>query len=368
MPARTQQSLAEAKAKKSQNSQAVEMERLRLLEMQQDKRTTEKKKRDEERKKEEEIRKKAADEQRKEDGTAKSNLMNKMAAEASLVKVVSPAEGSKEQADSQDKIHRLLQLGGLENEKEDDIMTKNISSEDEDSENDEQRSPVKKKGRRKANFADVIEYEESNKHNEKPTKKTSSKSGDSTASKTKVVSKPLKPAIRKTPPHFHTHPRIIIEACIQITGDNPEGKFVHAIQELLRNGQIVDKHFAYAPIKPDGATPISDPSKIPINMTVLRAYFKISSQNGRNPFEQQKVWGKSKKSKDDKFKDPMVYFTMAVATNELPAEVMDRIRQEWGRMGRKMLRVKDLQSFESERIISIFNVRLCWCSGAKQAC
>ena len=58
----------------------------------------------------------------------------------------------------------------------------------------------------------------------------------------------------------------------------------------------------------------------------------------------------------EEFKNPIVYFTTAVATDEEPAEVMDRIRQEWGRLGGKMLKVKDLQSFDSETIISLFNI------------
>jgi hypothetical protein len=96
--------------------------------------------------------------------------------------------------------------------------------------------------------------------------------------------------------------------------------------------------------------------KIPLNMTVLGAYFKISSQGGRNPFERQKVWGKNKTKEGDEFKDPTVYFTMAVTTDEDPAEVMDRVRQEWGRIGGKMLRVKELQLFGSKTIISLFNI------------
>jgi hypothetical protein len=105
--------------------------------------------------------------------------------------------------------------------------------------------------------------------------------------KLKEADKALKPAIKKVPPHLHTHPRIIIEACIQIIGDNPERKFVEALQELLRNGQIVDTHFSFAPVKVKGGGLIAEPSKIPVNMTVLGAHFKISSQGERNPFERQ---------------------------------------------------------------------------------
>ncbi len=72
----------------------------------------------------------------------------------------------------------------------------------------------------------------------------------------------------------------------------------------------------------------------------------------------QKVWGKNKTKEGDEFKDPIVYFTMAVTTDKDAAEVMDRICQEWGRIGGKMLRVKGLQSLDSETIISLFNVSI----------
>ncbi len=57
------------------------------------------------------------------------------------------------------------------------------------------------------------------------------------------------------------------------------------LKELPKNGQFVDKMFAFCPIDPDGMDKkIHETSGIPTNMTMLGTNFKISS-NGRNPFE-----------------------------------------------------------------------------------
>jgi hypothetical protein len=70
--------------------------------------------------------------------------------------------------------------------------------------------------------------------------------------------------------------------------------FIVNLQELLKNGQFVDKMFAFCPIDLDGTDKkIHETSGIPTNMTMLGANFKISS-NGKNPFEKQKHWGKDK--------------------------------------------------------------------------
>ena len=237
-------SLAAAKAKKAQESQAVDVELLRQMEVQQAKRLQEKKKRDEERKKEEEIRKKAADEQRRADEEAMDKAIRATAEATATSKVVSPAEiFLKEQEAGRENINKLLQLGGLDYDKEEEEVMEVDSADGGEGEDVDLRSPVKKKGRRKATFAEKMENDVMTQL-EKPRK-----DGDL---KNKEVEKPLKPSIRKAPPHIHTHSHTIIEACIQIIGDNPERKFVEALQELLRNGQIVDKYFSFSPIKAEG--------------------------------------------------------------------------------------------------------------------
>jgi hypothetical protein len=62
---------------------------------------------------------------------------------------------------------------------------------------------------------------------------------------------------------------------------------------------------------------IGEQSGIPTNMTMLSAYFKISTNKGRNPFEKHKVWKNNKEVKGD-LKNPTIYFSMAFAANEEP--------------------------------------------------
>jgi hypothetical protein len=85
--------------------------------------------------------------------------------------------------------------------------------------------------------------------------------------------------------HVHNFPRTLVEAFIKLKGDSPMQEFVVGLQELLKNGQMVDKYFAFCPVKEaSGARHIYDPSSIPTNMTFLSGHFKLSSTRGRNPF------------------------------------------------------------------------------------
>ncbi len=156
--------------------------------------------------------------------------------------------------------------------------------------------------------------------------------------------------------HIHNFPRTLVEASIELKGESPVQEFIVSLQELLKNGQMVDKNFAFCPVKQDGGTKkIHDQSSIPNNMTLLSAHFKILSNKGRNPFEKQKVWKNDKEVKGD-LKNPIIYFSMAIATDEEPEDLVAWVSHEWHRRGGIILKVKDLQSFESKTILCLFNI------------
>ncbi len=103
---------------------------------------------------------------------------------------------------------------------------------------------------------------------------------------------PEKSTHTKLDKHVHKFPRIVVEASIKLLDTNPFQDFVVGLQSLLKNGQLVDPLFAFCLINTGGLEKkIHELSGIPINMTMLGAYFKISS-NGQNRFEKQKIWGK----------------------------------------------------------------------------
>jgi hypothetical protein len=221
------------------------------------KRSEEKKKRDAERKQEEDLRKIAKAEQRK--------LKASTIEEATVVSP--PSQMGEDRADPSINFHLMDMMQGSSEEG---------AAEDE---GDEQCSPVKSK-QKKITFAEA------------------------------TAAKPvLKPAIKSPKPaieaHKHTHPWTIVDTSIKLTGSTPVQDFIVHLQELLKNGQMVDKMFAFCPINPDGTDKkIHEISGIVTNMTMLGTHFKISS-NGKNPFEKQKQWGKAKKDKEE-FRDPII--------------------------------------------------------------
>jgi hypothetical protein len=331
------------RARLQKERQAAEKELQRQMEVEKEKRETEKKQRDEERKTEEEIRKKLEDDQLRETETKNreeaAKAKNREAAEASKVSPEDANRRNRTESNGNNSIDHLLQYGAdldLELSGDENSVIGTFQRDDD------LRSPPKKSARF-SKFVDVIS---------KP-KATTKKTFLSATTKT------TKSAI-KFPPHKHAHPRTIVESSIQLPADKAENCFIDALRELLRNGKIVDKHFAFAPVKKgDGNYLISEASAIPSNMTLLSKHFKISYQGSRNPFEKQKVWGKTKKDKDkDEFKEPTVYFSFAIATEEEPTEILEAINQEWFKQGGRYLRVKELQSFDSVTIITLFNVSI----------
>jgi hypothetical protein len=133
--------------------------------------------------------------------------------------------------------------------------------------------------------------------------------------------------------HVHNFPRILAEASIELKGESPMQEYIVSLQELLKNGQMVDKNVAFCPVKEGSRTKkIHDRSSIPTNMTLLSGHFKILSTKGRNPFEKQKVFKNNKEVKGD-LNNPIIYFSMAIATNKEPEDLLVRISHEWNQPG-----------------------------------
>ena len=146
MPTRQQNALASAKVKKTQEHQALEIERLKIAEEQRLKREKEKKTRDEARKQEEEARKQADDIANQEYSISTSSLTQMEVQGSNLV---SPTDGHKD--GSQSSLNLLLQQGGLDSEMDFELLSNDLlSSEDDgdDENNRGERSPAKKKGKK----------------------------------------------------------------------------------------------------------------------------------------------------------------------------------------------------------------------------
>jgi hypothetical protein len=189
-----------------------------------------------------------------------------------------------------------------------------------------------------------------------PQKNKQRNDGPSSKPSAAASAAPEKSAHTKLDKHIHKFSRVVVEGSIKLSDTNPFQEFVFGLQNLLKNGQLVDPFFAFCPINTGGLEKkIHESSGIPINMTMLGAHFKISS-NGRNPFEKQKVWGKGANKNKEEFWDPVFYFTFAFARDTAPEDLILRVVHEWHRIGGVRLQIKELQTFKSETILSLFNI------------
>jgi hypothetical protein len=162
--------------------------------------------------------------------------------------------------------------------------------------------------------------------------------------------------------HVHKHRRTILELAILLTSEKKFEEFTQALMALLTNAQMVDPKFVINPLSPDSkGKDITSKGEISPNMTKLGEHIKISG-NG-NAFNKRKVWDtagdgrKSRKSnKKDEFQDPTVYFSMIVSSDVNPKEIIDRTTHEWSRMNGVRLQIKELQSVDSETVVSFYKV------------
>ena len=156
--------------------------------------------------------------------------------------------------------------------------------------------------------------------------------------------------------YLHKFQRAVMEALIELKSNNPEQEFVANLQELLKNGQMVDGSFVFCSVKPNsGEKKIHDYTKIPTNMTLISGHFKISSVKKKKPFEKQKVWKNGKEVKGE-LRNPTIYLSVVIASDKEPEELIVRICHEWHCRGVNLLKIKELQSFKSKMIFCIFNV------------
>ena len=167
--------------------------------------------------------------------------------------------------------------------------------------------------------------------------------------------------------HKYDHPRTYVEAAITLTKEDKPKEFIAAIKSLLANGKILDPHFTLAPLKRDTTTKtpklITAEDDVPVNFTHLGQYAYTS---GNRIFEKKKDWKGDKSSKkvghrdnaakEDIFHDPIVYFTLAIATDIQPRNLINGIRTEWEANGGGKLQVKDLQSQESKVVLALYYV------------
>jgi hypothetical protein len=162
--------------------------------------------------------------------------------------------------------------------------------------------------------------------------KKKTKSTSSLRSDTRYTTNPfsLTPKI-----HAYAFAQTFLKAAITLKSEDKPKEFIAAIKLLLTNGKFQDTNFALAPLKHNTKTTkpklILMEVNIPLNFTHLGQYAFTS---GNRIFEKKKNWkgDNSKKLhqdqelRDDSLCNPIVYFTIAIATDIPPCTLISGMK------------------------------------------
>jgi hypothetical protein len=160
---------------------------------------------------------------------------------------------------------------------------------------------------------------------------------------------------------IYPFPCMVIELAMALKGGKPFDEFTQALMAFIFNVQMVDLKFVINSLNPDSKEKnISSKKEISPNMTKMGTHIKISG-NG-NVFNKKKVWEnqgndhKCRKNLKDEFCNPVVWFSMVVSSKVQPQEIIDQMTHEWACLNSTQLQIKDLQSTESETVVTFFKV------------
>jgi hypothetical protein len=156
-----------------------------------------------------------------------------------------------------------------------------------------------------------------------------------------------------------------VEAAITLKLEDKPYEFIATIKLLLTNDKFLDTNFALALLKHDTKTTkpklILMEDNAPLKFTHLGQY-AFTSRN--RIFEKEENWKgdnpkqpyQDQESRDDSLSNPVVYFTIAIATDILPRTLISGIKMKWEMHGGGKLLVKDLQLQESKGVLALYYV------------
>ena len=156
--------------------------------------------------------------------------------------------------------------------------------------------------------------------------------------------------------HLHAHSRVFVTASVTLEADDKHMEFTQKIGKLIFNAKKVDEHFVINSCK-EGGKNFSEMTDVPTNMTDLGANIKTNGNSWS--FEMKKRWKRNTNQgevDEEELVNPEVYFSFAMSCDVEPADLLEGINIEWGRMKGKKLFLKELASFTSETPFAFYKM------------
>jgi hypothetical protein len=305
---------------------------------------------EEERQNQLKMKKKEEEDERDRKRAEKANARYKKKREEDAVKNAKEAEEAekKKQADDEALDAAIAKAAKNMNMDED---------EDMESSGDEDGQPKKKKKRKDK------EKKKARKERKAATKKSDEAGGALPAGGAEIKSNlragkfsPIKPK-RLQSTYNHKYKREHVTASKILTTDDKYLELALSCRGFMNEARKVDATFVLEPVDPKNAEGrVEKPAQLPINYTDLTATIKVSEGA---KFEKSKPWGNKKKWRvvdEDGMEDPEVYFAFAFSCDVDPDDLIERVIHEWRRQGGNRLELSELECFESETAIVIYNL------------
>ena len=202
----------------------------------------------------------------------------------------------------------------------------------------------------------------------------SSSGGSKKAARERSASPP--PRARLFADYDHKYKGVFYQASVVLSEEDKYTEYTEKVRKLFRNLKVVDETVVLEPKNPKNlAARIERESEISTDHTVLGATV-VSASNAtfrkvRNRDYKKKKGKKGKRGgrgtdapleldeeeggeKQEKFKDPLVWFTFRLSSDEEPDELLRRTYAAWEHMGGQRLEQKAVDCFDTESAVVLY--------------
>ena len=161
--------------------------------------------------------------------------------------------------------------------------------------------------------------------------------------------------------HKHKHKRNVLECSLLCSQEEEQQRYNElpaGVRLLLGNMQKVDKNVCLEPVEEGDGPGIWEINYVPYDHTELGSYVRQGGGMQAFSMKKPKKWQKDQGlADDDTLFMPEIYFTLCFSSDKEPDKIVERVAGEWGKAGGKKLYLKEISSFDTKTVATIFHLR-----------
>eukprot|EP00956_Cyclotella_meneghiniana_P026377 scaffold56791_cov61-Cyclotella_meneghiniana.AAC.5 len=152
--------------------------------------------------------------------------------------------------------------------------------------------------------------------------------------------------------HIHQHKRNVLECSLVCSQDEEQQRYNElpaGVRLLLSNMQKVDKNVCLEPVEEGEASGLWEKNDLPYDHTELGSYVRQGGGVQAFSMKKPRKWQKDQGLADED--------SLICQSDKEPEKIMERVAGEWGKAGGKRLHLKEISSFDTKTVATIFHLR-----------